>query len=60
MEPDARYIAQAQVAIEPSKLGTVYHCGMQSWTPPSDVKYDLIWSQWVLNYLTDGEQFFSY
>eukprot|EP00301_Raphidiophrys_heterophryoidea_P001522 c10731_g1_i1.p1 GENE.c10731_g1_i1~~c10731_g1_i1.p1 ORF type:complete len:256 (+),score=46.82 c10731_g1_i1:48-770(+) len=54
VEPDARYLQQAQSSITPSKFGIAFNCGLQDFQP-KDVKYDCIWIQWVLNYLTDDD-----
>lgn len=35
------------------KVGQVYVTGLQDWVPTE--KYDLMWNQWCLGHLTDGE-----
>lgn len=35
--------------------GEVYVIGLQDWVPVVEQKYDLVWNQWCLGHLTDGE-----
>lgn len=37
-----------------SKLGTIYNQGLQEFNPQS-MRYDVIWSQWVLGHLTNDD-----
>ena len=38
-------------------VGEIFNTGIEDWTPsPSDdSRYDLVWSQWCLGYLTDAQ-----
>lgn len=36
-------------------VGDVYVEGLESWTPPEGRRYGLIWNQWCLGHLTDGQ-----
>lgn len=36
-------------------IGVIYNVGLESWSPPSSTKYDLIWNQWCLGHLTDAQ-----
>ncbi|KAH0551397.1 hypothetical protein GP486_007387, partial [Trichoglossum hirsutum] len=38
-----------------NKIGTIYTQSLESWHPPADIKYDLIWNQWCLGHLTDAQ-----
>jgi protein N-terminal methyltransferase len=29
--------------------------GLEAWSPPAEVRYDLIWNQWCLGHLTDAQ-----
>lgn len=40
-------------------IRNIFNVGLEEWQPLEDVRYDLIWTQWCLNYLTD-EQVVSY
>lgn len=53
VEQDENFINAAKVLIgeHNTKIGTFYKIGLQNFIP--EKKYDLIWCQWVLGYLTD-------
>eukprot|EP00300_Choanocystis_sp_HF-7_P029135 c3554_g1_i1.p1 GENE.c3554_g1_i1~~c3554_g1_i1.p1 ORF type:complete len:247 (-),score=44.56 c3554_g1_i1:10-702(-) len=53
VEPDQRYIAQAQ-AVLGDQVGAAHCCGLQDFQPPAG-RYHCVWIQWVLNYLTDDD-----
>lgn len=54
-EQDAQFCATAEKDLRPTgKLGTVYNVGLQEFCPKEGT-YDVIWSQWVLGHLTDGD-----
>ncbi|KAI9767125.1 MAG: hypothetical protein M1840_005914 [Geoglossum simile] len=36
-----------------NRIGSVYTQTLESWNPPPNVKYDLVWNQWCLSHLTD-------
>ncbi|PQE22255.1 putative methyltransferase protein [Rutstroemia sp. NJR-2017a WRK4] len=36
-------------------IGTIYSVGLEAWSPPPEVRYDLIWNQWCLGHLTDAQ-----
>ncbi|KAH0537188.1 hypothetical protein FGG08_006013 [Glutinoglossum americanum] len=36
-------------------IGAVYTQSLESWAPPPDVRYDLVWNQWCLGHLTDAQ-----
>lgn len=52
----SEYLAQE---IEQGKVGNVFCQGLQGFTP-EEGKYDLIWCQWVLGHLTDGNDYVNY
>lgn len=50
-----QFCDKARETLEGSgRLGTVYNMGLQDFKD-TGVKYDLIWSQWVLGHLTDED-----
>ncbi|XP_022820699.1 alpha N-terminal protein methyltransferase 1-like [Spodoptera litura] len=55
VEPDEKFINSIKeyVGEVASKLGTLYKVGLQEFVPVR--KYDVIWNQWVLGYLTDED-----
>lgn len=55
VEPDEKFINSIKeyVGELASKLGTLYKVGLQEFVPVR--KYDVIWNQWVLGYLTDED-----
>ncbi|XP_030387245.1 alpha N-terminal protein methyltransferase 1 [Scaptodrosophila lebanonensis] len=60
VEQDTAFAAKAREyctigCVHPNRLGEIYNVGLQEFQPPSDKKYDLIWSQWVLGHLTDED-----
>lgn len=52
----AEYCTQDEGALPgyPSRLGVIYNVGLQEFKPQEN-HYDLVWSQWVLGYLTDSD-----
>lgn len=36
-------------------IGDIFNCGLESWAPTEGKRYDLIWNQWCLGYLTDRQ-----
>lgn len=38
----------------PGRLGEIFNVGLQEFVPEQN-RYDLVWSQWVLGYLTDSD-----
>ena len=48
-------LAQAKTGPEQGKIGQLYNVGLESWSPPPDRKYDLVWNQWCLGHLTDKQ-----
>ncbi|XP_053602494.1 N-terminal Xaa-Pro-Lys N-methyltransferase 1-A-like [Plodia interpunctella] len=55
IEPDEKFIKEIPEFVGPMKikLGSLYKLGLQEFIP--DKKYDVIWNQWVLGYLTDDD-----
>ncbi|XP_026753725.2 N-terminal Xaa-Pro-Lys N-methyltransferase 1-A [Galleria mellonella] len=55
IEPDEKFLNTITdfVGEERTKLGNFYNVGLQKFKP--DKKYDVIWNQWVLGYLTDKD-----
>jgi protein N-terminal methyltransferase len=45
--------------LEDGRVGQVYCQGLQEFTPEAG-KYDLMWCQWVLGHLTDGNNIMIY
>ncbi|KAL4968341.1 AdoMet dependent proline di-methyltransferase-domain-containing protein [Aspergillus stella-maris] len=39
----------------PSSIGDIYITGIENWIPTSGKKYDLIWTQFCANYITDEQ-----
>lgn len=38
-----------------NRVRTIFNVGLEQWEPIEGVKYDLIWTQWCLGYLTDEQ-----
>ncbi|KAK4524527.1 hypothetical protein GAYE_SCF04G2428 [Galdieria yellowstonensis] len=55
LEPNVDFLERAKQSLSESQLGRVFACGMQDFIPPVDRKYDLIWIQWCIIYLTDED-----
>ncbi|KAM3080959.1 hypothetical protein ACMFMG_004918 [Clarireedia jacksonii] len=36
-------------------IGTIYSVGLEAWSPPPEICYDLMWHQWCLGHLTDAQ-----
>lgn len=55
VEPDEKFINSIKefVGEYQTKLGTLHKVGLQGFKPSR--KYDVIWNQWVLGYLTDED-----
>ncbi len=55
VEPIESFAAKARVADMkgPGRVGEVYVVGLQDWVPEG--RYDVIWAQWCLGYLRDGQ-----
>ncbi|KAM3959085.1 N-terminal Xaa-Pro-Lys N-methyltransferase 1-B-like [Aphomia sociella] len=55
IEPDEKFLNTITefVGEEKHKLGSLYNVGLQEFKPVK--KYDIIWNQWVLGYLTDKD-----
>ncbi|XP_026738555.1 N-terminal Xaa-Pro-Lys N-methyltransferase 1-B-like [Trichoplusia ni] len=55
VEPDEKFInaIKEYVGEHQSKLGTLFKVSLQEFKPVR--KYDVIWNQWVLGYLTDDD-----
>lgn len=55
VEPDEKFINSIKeyVGEHKNKLGSLYKVGLQEFIPLR--KYDVIWIQWVLGYLTDED-----
>lgn len=55
VEQDEKFCEKARETLEVSgRLGTVYNMGLQDFKD-TGVKYDMVWSQWVLGHLTDDD-----
>lgn len=66
VEPSERFAAEARRSLDfgsasgdgtagPGALGEVHVTALQDWRPPPGVEYDLIWNQWCLGHLRDGQ-----
>lgn len=60
VEPCEKLIKQAQIelpkTLRPNQIGEFIHMPLQKWDPSASIKkYDLLWHQWVLLYLTDAD-----
>jgi len=53
VEGDARFAAAVESHVQSQRLGRVYCAPLQVFVPERG-RYDVIWAQWALNYLTDG------
>ncbi|EME31603.1 methyltransferase [Galdieria sulphuraria] len=55
LEPNVHFLELAKQNVSDSQLGRVFRCSMQDFIPEVDRKYDLIWIQWCIIYLTDED-----
>lgn len=52
IEPVAKFIPALQAK---AGVRNTYQLGLEEWQPEDGVRYDLIWTQWCVGYLTDDE-----
>ncbi|RYP65721.1 hypothetical protein DL771_008166 [Monosporascus sp. 5C6A] len=52
IEPVAKFTASLQ---DKHGVRKVFNVGLEEWQPVDGMKYDLIWNQWCLGYLTDAQ-----
>ncbi|ROT36027.1 DUF858-domain-containing protein [Sodiomyces alkalinus F11] len=52
VEPIAKFTAS--LSAHPG-VASVSNIGLEEWQPEPDVVYDLVWNQWCLGHLTDGQ-----
>lgn len=55
LEPNAEFLERAKHNLSESQLGHVFSCSMQEFHPEAGRRYDLIWIQWCIIYLTDED-----
>jgi len=58
VEPVVKFtdvLSVLQPSPDQGRVGEIFIVGLESWTPPVDKKYDLIWVQWCLGHLTDKQ-----
>lgn len=48
-------LSQLKPSPDQGKVGQIFNVGLESWSPPADRKYDLVWVQWCLGHLTDKQ-----
>lgn len=48
-------LAQYQPTADQGLIGEIYNSGLETWKPPSGIKYDIVWNQWCLGHLTDQQ-----
>jgi protein N-terminal methyltransferase len=53
LEQDAKFLAKAERDMPPAKAGHFFCQSLQQFEPSE--RYQLVWVQWVLNYLTDAD-----
>lgn len=56
VEPDEKFLNTIEDFVGDhykTKIGSIYKVGLQEFKP--EKKYDVIWNQWVLGYLTDED-----
>lgn len=52
LEPVAKFTKDLQ---DVEGVRNIFNIGLEDWAPPADVQYDLIWTQWCLNYVNDDQ-----
>lgn len=52
VEPTAKFTEGLSMV---AGVNSVSNIGLEEWTPPPESQYDLIWTQWCLNHLTDQQ-----
>eukprot|EP00871_Galdieria_phlegrea_P003778 jgi/Galph1/4400/GphlegSOOS_G3086.1 len=55
LEPNEEFVAYAKKTLDASRLGWTFCCAMQDFVPQVGRRYDLIWIQWCIIYLTDDD-----
>lgn len=58
VEPVAKFadtLRRESRAAAEGRVGDVYVTGLQDWTPCPQKSYDLVWHQWCLGHLRDGQ-----
>lgn len=56
LEQSYTFIEKAKENLEKlNKLERCYNVGIQNFSPPNDIKYDIIWIQWVLMFILDDD-----
>lgn len=58
VEPVSKFtdvLSTTKLKSDQGRLGTIFNVGLESWTPPTDHKYDIVWNQWCLGHLTDKQ-----
>jgi protein N-terminal methyltransferase len=53
LEQDAKFLAKAKQDMPPAQAGEFYCQSLQAFVP--EQQYQIVWIQWVLNYLTDPD-----
>lgn len=57
VEPVAKFAEEAARAtmVGKGQVGEVYVVGLEEWRPTAGRRYDVVWNQWCLGHLTDGQ-----
>lgn len=55
LEQDEKFLEEAKLKCRGANVKNFYCSGLQEFTPTENQKYDVIWIQWVLGYITDDD-----
>ncbi|KAK5101523.1 hypothetical protein LTR70_000749 [Exophiala xenobiotica] len=58
VEPVTKFtdvLGQLQTSPDQGRVGEIFNCGLESWSPSAEKSYDLIWIQWCLGHLADKQ-----
>ncbi|XP_050421200.1 N-terminal Xaa-Pro-Lys N-methyltransferase 1 [Adelges cooleyi] len=55
LEQDEKFLNEAKLKLDGTNAKNFYCVSLQDFSPDNDIKYDVIWIQWVLGYVTDND-----
>lgn len=55
LEQDEKFLNKAKQKFQNTNVKNFYCSGLHEFTPINNQKYDVIWIQWVLGYITDND-----
>ncbi|XP_050543784.1 N-terminal Xaa-Pro-Lys N-methyltransferase 1 [Daktulosphaira vitifoliae] len=55
LEQDKKFVEKAQIILQGTNVVNFYCASLQDFSPNNNIKYDVIWIQWVLGYITNED-----